>query len=193
VHADYVQNVLTFTFCVVSQTVIPFFQVPGCPYSLDRPTTTQSAPTPHPIMRHDYVLIICSTSVNTDKKAAKRKIIWDPTVHLPRLTQFTGKHLTDLHIREVSRAMTNTGKYAVPVFYIRVPGDDPVSLASHLSAPFSHKDQETIFQRMALVREKRTVFSKLGMYAPRQQCGLYLFMCQNLAYEERRNDIAGMG
>jgi hypothetical protein len=120
-------------------------------------------------MRYDYVLTISSTSINTDKKVAKRKIVWDKTLHLAQLTQFTGPHLTELHIGEVSRAVTNTGKYVVPVFYIQVPGDDPVSLlSSHSLFPVSHIHQDTIFQRLASVREKRTIFSKLGMYALRR-------------------------
>jgi hypothetical protein len=80
-------------------------------------------------MRYDYILIKCRASLNMDKKHAKRETVRDQTFLLNEVRTFTGKHLTQSDVGEVRRAVTNTGKYAVPIYYIRVHEDDPVSLA----------------------------------------------------------------
>jgi hypothetical protein len=64
-----------------------------------------------------------------DKKRAKREAVRDQTLLLNEVRTFTGKHLTKSDVAEVRRAVTNTGKYAVPIYYIRMHEDDPVSLA----------------------------------------------------------------
>jgi hypothetical protein len=80
-------------------------------------------------MRYDYMLIRCHTTFNMDKKDAKRRAVQDQTLLLNEVRSFTGTHLTQSDVGEVSRVVTNTGKYAVPIYYIRVQEDDPVSLA----------------------------------------------------------------
>jgi hypothetical protein len=101
---------------------VPFALLPGCSHSLTFPRN-------HPSMRYDYILIRCRTSLNMDKKDAKRETVRDQTLLLNEVRTFTGKHLTQSDVGEVRRAVTNTGKYAVPIYYIRVHEDDPVSWA----------------------------------------------------------------
>jgi hypothetical protein len=96
-------------------------------------------------MRYDYILIRCHTSLNMDKKDAKRKAVRDQTLLLNEVRIFTGKHLTQSDVGEVSRAVTDTGKYAVPVYYIRVHDDDPVSLAILNGWRHSHMEARKLF------------------------------------------------
>jgi len=86
-------------------------------------------------MRYDYILILCRTQLNLDKKGARRETVQDQTSLLKEVGNFTGQRFTQLHVGEVSRAVTNSGKYAVPIYYIRAREDDPVSLAIPIVCP----------------------------------------------------------
>ena len=73
------------------------------------------------------MFIHCRGGVNMDKRPAKRKTPVTQDRLIQEANRIIGGKILESDIREVARCMSNTGKFSMPIYYIRLDGMSRVS------------------------------------------------------------------